>query len=94
MDRIDQIFRERVAALMNAMYSTRLMKDDNVPCKIEEGLYLGSFAAANNKTVLKNLNVTHILTVANSLAPAHRDDFIYKIIDGRKSLLSVFFACI
>lgn len=43
---------------------------------------MGSFGAANNKDALKSKNITHILTVANSLAPAHRDDFIYKVIGG------------
>lgn len=53
---------------------------DNIPCQIEEGLYLGSAGAANNKAVLKSLNVTHILTVANSNLPPHPNDFLYKII--------------
>lgn len=81
MNRIDEIYRERIAALWRAMYATRCIRDDSVPCQIEEGLYLGSVGGANNKSALKSLNVTHILTVASSLAPAHPNDFIYKIID-------------
>ncbi|KAA8527555.1 hypothetical protein F0562_034730 [Nyssa sinensis] len=81
MDRIGEIYRERIAALWRAMYATKCIREDNVPCQIEEGLFLGSIGAANNKSALKSLNVTHILTVANSLAPAHPNDFIYKIID-------------
>ncbi|GLT99787.1 hypothetical protein SLE2022_172030 [Rubroshorea leprosula] len=53
---------------------------DNVPCQIEEGLFLGSIAAANNKNALKSSNITHILTVAGSLRPAHTNDFVYKVI--------------
>jgi len=48
---------------------------------------LGSVGSATNKVGLKNLNVTHILTVAGKLAPAHPADFVYKIIDGMFLLL-------
>ncbi|KAL7251881.1 hypothetical protein ACSBR1_013684 [Camellia fascicularis] len=85
MNRIDEIYRERIAALWRAMYATRCIRDDSVPCQIEEGLYLGSVGGANNKSALKSLNVTHILTVASSLAPAHPNDFIYKIIDTKRT---------
>ncbi|OMP00243.1 hypothetical protein CCACVL1_03432, partial [Corchorus capsularis] len=44
------------------------------------GLFLGSVAAANNVNELKSLNITHILTVASSLKPAHTNEFVYKII--------------
>ncbi|KAG8370155.1 hypothetical protein BUALT_Bualt14G0087900 [Buddleja alternifolia] len=74
-------YKERVAALLKVMQATRIVKEDNVPCKIEEGLYLGSVGAANNKSALKALNVRHILTIANSLTPAHPNDFIYKVIE-------------
>ncbi|KAL3507979.1 hypothetical protein ACH5RR_033361 [Cinchona calisaya] len=81
MSRFDEIYKERVAALWRAMYATKCIREDNIPSKIEEGLYLGSLGAANNKTALKSLNVTHVLTVANSLPPAHPNDFVYKIVD-------------
>lgn len=48
---------------------------------------MGSVGSATNKVGLKNLNVTHILTVAGKLAPAHPADFVYKIIDGMFLLL-------
>ncbi|CAA2997936.1 dual specificity phosphatase 1-like [Olea europaea subsp. europaea] len=47
---------------------------------LSQGLYLGSLGAANNKSTLRSLNITHILTVAHSLSPAHANDFIYKTI--------------
>ncbi|XP_052208502.1 dual specificity protein phosphatase 1 isoform X2 [Diospyros lotus] len=81
MDQIDQIYRKRIAALGRAIYAARCSRDDVFPCQIEEGLYLGSVGAANNKSTLKSLNVTHILTVASSLAPTHPNDFVYKIIN-------------
>ncbi|XAR57196.1 Phosphoprotein phosphatase [Bertholletia excelsa] len=42
---------------------------------------LGFPWSCKNRTRLKNLNITHILTVACSLSRAHPDDFVYKIID-------------
>ncbi|XP_059650015.1 dual specificity protein phosphatase 1-like [Cornus florida] len=81
MDEPDEMFRERIKAIWQARYATRCIREDGIPCQIEEGLFLGSLAAANNKRVLKCLNVTHILTVASSMAPAHPDDFKYKTIE-------------
>ncbi|CAI0559771.1 unnamed protein product [Linum tenue] len=42
-------------------------------------MFLGSFSAANNKSVLKSNNATHVLTIANSLAPVYPNDFVYKV---------------
>lgn len=81
MDRFDEIYKDRVQSLLRAIYAARFVKEDSVPCQIEEGLYLGSLGAANNKPVLKSLNITHILTVAGSLAPAYPNDFTYKVVD-------------
>ncbi|KAJ4968920.1 hypothetical protein NE237_015621 [Protea cynaroides] len=84
MDHIDEIYRNRIAALTRALYAIRCVKEDNVPCKIEEGLFLGSVGAASNKNALKSLNITHILTVANLSAldwSTHPNDFIYKTIN-------------
>ncbi|KAG8658728.1 dual specificity protein phosphatase 1 isoform X2 [Manihot esculenta] len=80
MDKVEDSIKNQIAALWRVINVTRSFKEDNLPCQIEEGLFLGSFGAANNKDALKSKNITHILTVANSLAPAHRDDFIYKVI--------------
>ncbi|KAL8263241.1 hypothetical protein R6Q59_024590 [Mikania micrantha] len=81
MDHSDDLYKERMAALLRAVYATKYVKDDNIPSQIEEGLYLGSVGAANNKTLLKSLNITHILTVASSLPPAYPNDFTYKVVD-------------
>nr|POF11385.1 isoform 2 of dual specificity protein phosphatase 1 [Quercus suber] len=80
MDQFDESIRKQVAALFRVISLTKCIKDDNVPCKIEEGLFLGSVGAANNKDALKALNITHVLTVASALPPAHPNDFVYKII--------------
>ncbi|KAL9161525.1 hypothetical protein ABFS82_07G026700 [Erythranthe guttata] len=79
----DDDLRNRVSSLLRVMQVTRLVKDDSIPSQIEEGLYLGSLGAAYNRSGLKGLNITHVLTVAHSLAPAHPDDFIYKTIEVR-----------
>ncbi|XP_057771807.1 dual specificity protein phosphatase 1-like [Salvia miltiorrhiza] len=74
-------FKERIAALLKVIQVSKILKDDNIPCLIEEGLFLGSLGAANNRTALKALNVTHVLTVAHTLTPSHPNDFVYKIIE-------------
>ncbi|KAG2727415.1 hypothetical protein I3843_01G151900 [Carya illinoinensis] len=81
MNQFDESIRKQLAVLLRVMNVTRCVKEDNIPCKIEEGLFLGSIGAANNKNALKSLNVTHILTVASSLPPAHPNDFEYKVIN-------------
>ncbi|KAF3455742.1 hypothetical protein FNV43_RR00384 [Rhamnella rubrinervis] len=81
MDHISNSFRNQIAALTRVINVMRCLKEDNVPCQIEEGLFLGSVGASNNKDALKALNVTHILTVAKSLRPACPNDFVYKVID-------------
>ncbi|KAH7522383.1 hypothetical protein FEM48_Zijuj07G0132500 [Ziziphus jujuba var. spinosa] len=81
MEQIDNSIRNQIAALTRVMNVTRWFKEDNVPTKIEEGLFLGSVGAANNKDALKALNITHILTVAKSLGPAYPNDFVYKVVN-------------
>ncbi|KAM0031995.1 putative phosphoric monoester hydrolase [Helianthus debilis subsp. tardiflorus] len=70
--------------LLRAIKATKDIKDD-IPSQIEEGLYLGSVEAANNKTLLKSLNITHILTVASSVPPAYPNDFTYKTFDSKRT---------
>ncbi|KAL5701725.1 hypothetical protein ACHQM5_027034 [Ranunculus cassubicifolius] len=74
----EEIYRNKIALLRQAFSA---VEADNVPCQIEEGLYLGSLGAAFNKDRLLVLNVTHILTVASSLKPAYPNDFVYKKIE-------------
>ncbi|KAK8684973.1 hypothetical protein V6N13_040985 [Hibiscus sabdariffa] len=80
MSHIDDSMQNQIAALMRVINFTRTFKEDTVPCVIEEGLFLGSIAAANNVDALKRLNITHILTVASSLKPVHTNDFVYKVV--------------
>ncbi|XP_058082296.1 dual specificity protein phosphatase 1-like isoform X3 [Magnolia sinica] len=81
MAQMDGIYKNRIATFLRALYASKYAKEDNIPCQLEEGLFLGSVGVAYNKDALKGLNVTHILTVAKSLEPAYPDDFIYKKIE-------------
>ncbi|GAB4843458.1 hypothetical protein Ancab_013420 [Ancistrocladus abbreviatus] len=74
-------YKGSISALTRALSAATVVRDDKVPCQIEEGLFLGSLGAANNKQLLKSLNITHILTVARMISPAYPLDFEYKIID-------------
>jgi Leucine-rich repeat (LRR) protein/protein-tyrosine phosphatase len=47
---------------------------------LDSGLYIGSANAATNKHHLKELNVTHVLTIASNIPPPHLDDIKYLII--------------
>ncbi|XP_018684547.2 dual specificity protein phosphatase 1B isoform X2 [Musa acuminata AAA Group] len=81
MSQMDELQRSRILACVQAFCAARYAREDNVPCQIEEGLFLGSVGAALNKSALKDLNITHILTVAKSLDLAFPNDFVYKKID-------------
>ncbi|PIA24986.1 hypothetical protein AQUCO_13500007v1 [Aquilegia coerulea] len=78
---MEEMYRNKVAAILQALYASKSIKEDNVPCQIEEGLFLGSLAAALNKDALKSLNITHILTVAQSLKPACPNEIVCKKIE-------------
>ncbi|KAJ4894402.1 Cytochrome P450 protein [Raphanus sativus] len=93
MNEYSETVRNKIQALVHVIKVARAYREDNVPSLIQEGLYLGSVAAACNKNLLKSYNVTHILTVASSLRPAHPDDFIYKVVRGRHKLGMYFDEC-
>eukprot|EP00249_Psilotum_nudum_P014886 c25051_g1_i1 orf=467-1063(-) len=85
MESMDSIYKERMADFLRAFLLAKYVKNDNVPCEIEEGLYLGSIGAAYNKDVLQSLRISHILSVANSVDIPYPDDFVYKQIEVRDS---------
>uniref|UniRef100_A0A7N0RCP9 Dual specificity protein phosphatase 1 n=1 Tax=Kalanchoe fedtschenkoi TaxID=63787 RepID=A0A7N0RCP9_KALFE len=74
-------FEKRIVALARARNTFKCYKEDKIPDCIHEGLYLGSVGAATNKSLLKELNITHVLTVAYSVAPPYPEDFTYKVIE-------------
>ncbi|KAK4266402.1 hypothetical protein QN277_027332 [Acacia crassicarpa] len=81
MDEVSETLKAQIASLFRVISAANCYKQDNVPCEIEKGLFLGSVGAAANKDALKNLGVTHVLTVANTLIPAHPNDFVYKTLN-------------
>ncbi|RHN38410.1 putative phosphoric monoester hydrolase [Medicago truncatula] len=67
-------FRQSLEIRRQLILTKPLVMVDNIPCEIDE------VDSALNKVGLKNVNVTHILTVACKLPPAHLADFIYKVL--------------
>ncbi|OWM69847.1 dual specificity protein phosphatase 1-like [Punica granatum] len=81
MAHTEDYMRRQIAAILQLRSLTKCIKEDRVPCQIEEGLFLGSVGAANNKDEVKRLNITHILVVAKSIGPAYPTEFVYKVIE-------------
>lgn len=72
----------------------KLLEGGNDLSQIQEGLFIGSVAEANNKDLLKTTNVTHVLTIAVALSPPYPDDFVYKVlevVDRSETDLTVYF---
>ena len=49
--------------------------------EIIDNVYLGDFASACNKEQLKNLGITHIITVVRGMEEMFPDDFNYLLLD-------------
>ncbi|KAK7363709.1 hypothetical protein VNO77_05861 [Canavalia gladiata] len=81
IDQFDKSIKKQIEAIARVLHLVRSCKEDNIPIKIDEGLFLGSIGTATDKVALKKVNITHILTVAGKLPPAHPGDFVYKVID-------------
>ena len=59
-------------------YSTmKILKDDNKPVEIIDGLYIGSFAASGNSEELKKCGITHIIAAGAKLKKFFPNDYIY-----------------
>ncbi|ESW26118.1 hypothetical protein PHAVU_003G092400 [Phaseolus vulgaris] len=80
IEQFDKCMNGQIEAIARVWHLVQAYKKDKIPFKIDEGLYLGSIGTAVNKAAMKDHNVTHILTVAGRIPPAHPDDFVYKII--------------
>ncbi|CAI0466348.1 unnamed protein product [Linum tenue] len=80
MAQFDDVMKNQIAAILKVINFSRCLKEDKIPCHIEDGLFLGSVGAANNKNALRSSNISHVLTIANSLAPVYPNDFVYKVI--------------
>ncbi|EFJ10352.1 hypothetical protein SELMODRAFT_418983 [Selaginella moellendorffii] len=91
MNHLDQ---PRVAKFLRAYLLAKYLRNDNLPCEIEQGLYLGSIGAAFHKAALQNVQITHILTIANALEMPFTRDFKYKrveVLDSADSNLASHF---
>lgn len=81
MSLIGDLQRNRIVACLQAICAAKYVRDDNIPCQIEQGLFMGSVGVALNRDALKSSNITHVLIVAKSLDPAFPSDFTYKKIE-------------
>ena len=63
---------------MKALTAMKLAKEDNLPCKVFDNVFIGSVGAAYNKESLKEHGITHIHTVAKNIKPRFPEEFTYK----------------
>lgn len=54
-------------ALIKLFSTAKVMKEDNIPAKIINGLFLGSIGAASNLNEIKKNKITHIVVAASGL---------------------------
>ena len=62
-----------MATQIKALVALKMQKQDNIPVEVSKGVYLGSIGAALSKPVLKQCGITHVLTAAGKIKPAHPD---------------------
>lgn len=80
-EEMDPEKKKKINMLVNAFKAISALKkkkEDAVPDKIVDRVYLGSIGAALSKDKLKALGITHILTCATAITPAFPDDFTYE----------------
>ena len=70
-----------LSQVIKQIFIDKKIKEDGIPSKIIDGLYLGSIGAAKNLQWLKSNNITHILCVAGGIGQCYPKQFIYKVID-------------
>jgi protein-tyrosine phosphatase len=46
--------------------------------KISESIFISNISTTTNKSLLKSIGITHILSVVSSITPLYPDDFTYK----------------
>jgi hypothetical protein len=67
--------------LFRTFTKLKITKDDSLPIEIIENVYIGSFAAAENKESLINLGITHIIVAASSLKKNFPEEYNYMHLD-------------
>lgn len=73
-------FVQNVMKQIRMFLALKYCKTDNVPSEVLPGLFIGSIGAAMCKGKLKEVGITHVLCVADSISPIFPEDFQYKII--------------
>jgi serine/threonine/tyrosine-interacting protein len=68
-------------ALFRAFSTMKILQDDNKPVEVIENIYIGSFAAAENKDALQETKISHIVCAATNLKQNFPDDFKYLKLD-------------
>lgn len=72
----------KLLLLMRAISTMNIIKNDNIPVKILDNIYIGSIGAANNKEELTKLGITHIVTAAGGIKCSFPNDFKYHKLDN------------
>ena len=67
--------------LFKTLSKLKITKDDNLPIEIVENIYIGSFAAADNKDALVNIGITHVIVAASSLKMNFPEEYKYIHLD-------------
>jgi hypothetical protein len=58
---------KKVVEMTKTLTAIKLVKEDSKPGMVFENLFIGGVGTAYNKEAMKNVGITHILTVANNL---------------------------
>jgi hypothetical protein len=64
-------------ALFRVFSQAKILSDDNKPVELSENIFIGSFAAAENKVALAECKITHIVCAAMNLKENFPEDFKY-----------------
>ncbi|KAL5551287.1 hypothetical protein UlMin_001463 [Ulmus minor] len=88
MDPVEQSLGNQIATMTRVLAMAKIFREENYPSTIEENLFLGVVAVANNKSALKDLNITHILNVTNcGCSAASATSSGHEWSSGRSSLI-------
>ena len=66
---------------MKALTAMKLTKNDNMPAKVLDQLFIGSVGAAYNSKALDEIGIMHIVTAASKIKPRFPDKYTYHIIE-------------
>ncbi|KAK9790753.1 hypothetical protein WJX73_001438 [Symbiochloris irregularis] len=67
-------------ALSKVVAARRHIEVDKEPCRVLQGLYIGSLGAARSRATLKRLGISHIVNASPVVPCFHRHSFKYKTV--------------